>query len=321
MTGSCGRLPYVDAAAVAEAVSWSEATSTLERTLLDGLDPGRAADRSIVDVSSGQLLMMPAETTTGVGMKLSTVAPLNTQRGVPRVQALFVLLDHETLAPLALMDGTALTTLRTPAVSAVAVRHLANADARHLVVFGSGPQAWGHVQTLRAVRPIEAVTVVGRDSGRTEDLVARISASGLAAEVGKPESVSAADIVVCATTAAEPLFDSTWLQPGTCVVAVGSHEPDHRELDASLLGCAAVGGGVVVEDPRVALREAGDVIMAVDEGAMSAEQLIGIAAVVHRETPLAGTSVFKSVGMGWQDLVVAQAVFDRVAAARTARDE
>jgi ornithine cyclodeaminase/alanine dehydrogenase-like protein (mu-crystallin family) len=312
MTGSCGHLHFVDAEAVAGALSWSEATDTLERALLDGLDPASAADRTIVDVSSGQLLMMPAETQTGVGVKLSTVAPLNTQRGVPRVQALFVLVDHDTLAPLALMDGAALTTLRTPAVSAVAVRRLAKADARHLVVFGSGPQAWGHVQTLRLDRPIETVTVVGRDKRRAEELAARIGDSGLAARVGTPEGVSGADVVVCATTAAEPLFDSTWLQPATCVVAVGSHEPHRRELDAALLRRAAAAGGVVVEDPQVAMREAGDVIMAVADGAIRAEQLTGIAAVVHRETPLAGLSVFKSVGMGWEDLVVAQAVFDRV---------
>jgi ornithine cyclodeaminase/alanine dehydrogenase-like protein (mu-crystallin family) len=312
MRASPAALPYVDAGTVADAVSWAEATSSLERALLDGLDPADAVERAVVDVSSGQLLMMPAETPSSVGMKLSTVAPLNTQRGLPRIQGLFVLLDHDTLTPVALIDGAALTTLRTPAVSAVAVRHLAGTDARHLVVFGSGPQAWGHIQTLRTIRPIERVTVVGRDRRRAEDLVARVDDGHISADVGKPEAVSAADIVVCATTAAEPLFDSSWLAPNTCVVAVGSHEPDRRELDSSLLGRAAVDGGVVVEDPRVALREAGDVVLAVAEGALAGEQLIGIASLVHRESRLDGTSVFKSVGMGWQDLVVAQAVFDRV---------
>jgi ornithine cyclodeaminase/alanine dehydrogenase-like protein (mu-crystallin family) len=305
-------LPYVDAAAVAQTLSWAEAATALEGALLDGLDPAGAADRAVVDVASGQLLMMPAETGSGVGVKLSTVAPGNTELGLPRVQGLFVLVDHATLTPIALMDGAALTTLRTPAVSAVAVGHLAEPDARNLVVFGSGPQAWGHIQTLRAIRPIERVTVVGRDLRRAEDLVARVDDGRISADVGKPEAVSAADIVVCATTAAEPLFDSSWLGPNTCVVAVGSHEPDRRELDSSLLGRAAADGGVVVEDARVALREAGDVVMAVAEGALTSEQLIGIASVVHRERPLSGTSVFKSVGMGWQDLVVAHAIFDRV---------
>lgn len=312
MTAAAPPPPFIDARTIAEAVSWAQAASVLERALLDGLDPARGADRSIVAVNSGQLLLMPAEGDTGVGVKLSTVAPRNPSRGLPRVQALFVLLDPDTLAPVALLDGTALTTLRTPAVSAVAVRHLAADDARHLVVFGSGPQAWGHVQTLRTVRPLESVTIVGRNARRAEKLVRRIADTGLVASVGYPESVADADIVVCATTARDPVFDSTRLRPGSCVVAVGSHEVDRRELDAALLGVAAAGAGVVVEDPRLALREAGDVVMAIEEGTIRAENLIGIGSVVRRDTPLPGASVFKSVGMGWEDLVVAQAVFEQI---------
>ena len=305
------QLPYLDADTITGAVSWAEATDALEEALRAGLDPAAAADRSIIDVSSGQLLLMPAETGTAVGVKLGTVAPRNAERGLPRIQALYVLVDRETLTPVALMDGTALTTLRTPAVSAVAVRHLAAADARRLVVLGSGPQAWGHVQTLRAVRPVDSVTVVGRNQARAEDLVERIRESGLDATVGDAGTVAEADIVVCATTAGEPLFDSALLKPGTCAVAVGSHEPDRRELDGALLRRAAAEGGVVVETPAVAMREAGDVVMAVHEGALSPDQLVGIGSVVHREQPVPGTSVFKSVGMGWQDLVVAQAVYER----------
>jgi ornithine cyclodeaminase/alanine dehydrogenase-like protein (mu-crystallin family) len=305
------QLPYLDADTITAAVSWAEATDALEDALRDGLDPAAAADRSIIDVSSGQLLLMPAETGTAVGVKLGTVAPGNAERGLPRIQALYVLVDRETLTPVALMDGTALTTLRTPAVSAVAVRHLAAPDARRLVVLGSGPQAWGHVQTLRAVRPVDSVTVVGRNQARAEDLVERIRESGLDAAVGDAGTVAEADIVVCATTAGEPLFDSALLKPGTCAVAVGSHEPDRRELDGTLLRRAAAEGGVVVETPAVAMREAGDVVMAVHEGALSPDQLVGIGSVLHRERPVPGTSVFKSVGMGWQDLVVAQVVYER----------
>lgn len=305
------QLPYLDGHAITETLTWAEATHALERALLDGLDPAAAANRSIVDVSHGQLLLMPAETGTSVGVKLGTIAPDNPGRGLPRIQALYVLVDRETLTPVALMDGTTLTTLRTPAVSAVAVRHLAAPDARRLAVFGSGPQAWGHVQTLRAVRPLETVTVIGRDRTRAGALADRVRGLGLDAAVGDLESITEADIVVCATTAAEPLFDSHRLKPDVCVVAVGSHEPDRRELDGALLGRAAAAGGVVVETREVALREAGDVAMAVAEGTIRPEELIGIADVVHRSEPVPGPSVFKSVGMGWQDLVVAQAAYDR----------
>jgi ornithine cyclodeaminase len=126
--------------------------------------------------------------------------------------------------------------------------------------------------------------------------------------VGDATAVADADVVVCATTASEPLFDAALLAAEACVVAVGSHEPDRRELAGGVLGRAT--GGVVVETAAVAMREAGDVIMAVDEGSLTAEQLIGIESVVRRGRRAPGISVFKSVGMGWQDLVVAQAVLE-----------
>lgn len=314
MSGTAAALPYVDAAALTRTLSWADASAALEGALLGGLDPAAAADRAVVDVASGQLLLMPAETATGVGVKLATVAPRNPERALPRIQALYVVVDHATLTPRALIDGTALTTLRTPAVSAVAVKYLAAADARRLVVFGSGPQAWGHVQALRAVRPVETVMVVGRDRSRAESLVAKVAGTGLSAAVGDQDCVAAADIVVCATTAPTALFDSRLLKPGVCVVAVGSHDRDRRELDGATLRCAAAGAGVVVEDRDVAMREAGDVILAVAEGAITVDQLVDLASVVRRkEPPPPGMSVFKSVGMGWQDLVVAEAVLDRLA--------
>jgi ornithine cyclodeaminase len=303
-------LPFLDADAVVGALPYADAVDALERALAGGLDPAAAVDRSVVDVAHGQLLLMPAETATATGVKLATVAPGNAAHGLPRIQAVYVLLDRTTLRPLALLDGTALTTLRTPAVSAVAVRHLADPAASRLVVFGSGPQAWGHVEAVRAVRPLESVVVVGRDRARADALAGRVGGSGLHAEAGTPEAVGKADVVVCATTAAEPLFDGALLQPGACVVAVGSHEPDRRELDPALVARAADEGGLVVESVATALREAGDVVMAVAEGILDPAGLVDLAAVVGRERR-PGVSVFKSVGMGWQDLVVAEAVLER----------
>ncbi|HET6561629.1 MAG TPA: ornithine cyclodeaminase family protein [Marmoricola sp.] len=309
-------LPFLDAEAIGSALDWVDAVEAVERALLDGLDPASAAERTILDVAHGQLLLMPAETAGAVGVKLASVSPTNPGRGLPRIQALYLLLDHETLAPRALMDGTALTTVRTPAVSAVAVKHLAPLDARRLVVFGSGPQAWGHVQAMRAIRPLESVVVVGRDSGRAEELAARISADGLTAGVGHAGAVEKADIVVCATSARFPLFDGALLGPEACVVAVGSHEPELREVDAHAMERAATGGGVVVETVPVALREAGDVVLAIDDGALGADDLVGIGELVQRPDRRRGVSVFKSCGMGWQDLVVAEAALDRWSAQR-----
>lgn len=301
-------LPFFDADSVLDRCSFARAVDVLESALLGGLDPTSAHDRSAVGLAHGQLLMMPAETATATGVKLVSVAPGNAERGLPRVQAVYVLLDRATLTPTALLDGTALTTLRTPAVSAVAVRHLADPAASRLVVIGSGPQAWGHVEAIRSVRPLESVVVVGRHRGRAQALAQRVAASGLAAEAGTVDDIRTADIVACATTAAEPLFGADLLDPHTCVVAVGAHEPDKRELPAELLGQASV---VAVESVSVAMAGAGDIVMAVSEGALDPDRLIDLGQVV-RSHPTDGVSVFKSVGMGWQDLVVAEAVVGAV---------
>jgi ornithine cyclodeaminase len=300
-------LPFVDGAALFGLVPFADAVAAVAKALSGGLDPQASLQRSIHDVEHGQLLLMPAETASAVGVKLSTVAPGNPGRGSPRVQALYVLYDRVTLTPVALLDGTALTTLRTPAVSAVAVDHLAAPEARRLLVFGSGPQAWGHVEALRTIRPLDDVTVVGRDRSRAEALVTRARNSGLAARVGSIDDVVDAQVVVCATTARRPLFDGRLLRPGTCVVAVGSHEPDARELDDATIGSAQ---RVVVESRGVAMREAGDIIQAVRAGAVREDSLVDLRAAVHL-APTAGSSVFKSVGMGWQDLVVADLAHQR----------
>jgi ornithine cyclodeaminase len=128
----------------------------------------------------------------------------------------------------------------------------------------------------------------------------------VAAEAGTAGDVATADVVVCATSAAEPLFDGRLVRDGACVVAVGSHEPGRRELDAELVGRSLV----VVEDPAAALREAGDVVQAVAEGRLSPAALVGLAALVRGEVTRCTDrpNVFKSVGMSWEDLAVAAGV-------------
>lgn len=299
--------PYLDEATLARLMPWPEAVGALESALLGGLRPEAALPRSVHGLDHGQFLLMPAQSPRAAGVKLSTVTPGNPGRGLPRIQALFVLFDHQTLRPVALVDGTALTTLRTPAVSAVAVNHLAGREAGRVVVFGSGPQAWGHAHAIAAVRPVRSVAVVGRDAGRAAALADRLTAEGVPAHCGTSSEVEAADVVVCATTARTPLFDGHLLPEHACVVAVGSHEPDARELDETVFARAA---RVVVETTEVALAEAGDVVTAVAAGAVAAADLVALADAV-RMRPVPGISVFKSVGMGWQDLVVAEAAHRR----------
>lgn len=298
-------LPWLDAAAVESALSVGDAIDALDRALAAGLDPADDLDRTVVEVSRGQLLVMPSQAGDSVGVKLATVAPGNFARGLPRIQGVYVLCDARTLTPVALLDGGALTLLRTPAVSGVAARHLARPEGGRLVVFGTGPQAWRHVEAMRAVRPVTDVVVVGRDRTRAARFASRLTGTGVPVAVGTPEAVAGADLVVCATSADEPLFSGSAVADGTCVIAVGSHEPHVRELDTELMRRSAV----VVESREAALREAGDVILA----GLPHAVLLDLAAVVRGEVVLddGRPRVFKSVGMGWEDLVVAAEAFRR----------
>ena len=302
-----GGIPILDAAAIAAALSPSGAVDALEAALRGGLDPEADPPRGAVGAAAGEVLLMPSSAPGAVGVKLVTVAPGNPDRGRPRIQGVYVLFDPETLAPAALLDGIGLTDLRTSAVSALAVRHLAVPDARRLLVFGTGAQARAHVGALRAVQPgIERVDVVARDRGRLEAFVAWCAAEhGIAARIAAPDDVGEADLVVCATTAREPLFDGALVRDDATVVAIGSHEPGAREVDERLAGR----GTVVVESRASAMREAGDVIQA----GLDPERLVPLAALVRGEAqPAEGRPrLFKSTGMAWEDLVVAAAVHAR----------
>lgn len=289
----------LDAAAVA-ALGPAAAVQAIVDALRGGLDPAADHARSAVPLSHGQFLLMPSEADASAGVKVVTVAPDNADRGLPRVQAAYLLFDGDTLSLRAVLDGTALTTLRTPAVSVAAVLGRLPERRLRVAIVGAGPQATGHAATLAAVRPVEETTFVVRDPDRTPlDAVALGSAKA-------DDALRSADVVVCATTARSPVFDSRLVRDDAVVVAVGSHEPDARELEAPLLRRACV----VVEDVPTAMREAGDVVLAIADGALAESDLHTMRDVVTGDAvvPTGRPLVFKSVGMSWQDLVVAEAV-------------
>jgi ornithine cyclodeaminase/alanine dehydrogenase-like protein (mu-crystallin family) len=275
--------PYLSAAEIEQRIDVPGAVEALEEALRAGFDPETDPPRSAVEVGRGELLVMPSAAGGHAAVKLVSVG------GEPRIQGLCVLFDGETLAPVALLDGIALTNLRTPAVSALAVRRLAAPGARRLLVFGRGPQAHAHAEAMRALRPIEQVDVVGREHDGDVDAL-----------------VAAADIICCCTTARQPLFDGELVADDATVVAIGSHERDAREVDDTLVRRASV----VVESRASALREAGDVIQAVESGALEKDQLLTLAQLVRDQPALqeGRPRLFKSTGMAWEDVVVAAAV-------------
>jgi len=332
--------PWISAEQVFGRVGFGNAAAALSRALRQGLEPESDFARSILDVERGQLLIMPSASREFVGVKIATVAPGNPARGTERIQGVYLLMDATTLAPVALIDGAALTTLRTPAVSAAAADLLAPEVVDHLVIFGSGPQAWGHIEAMRAIRAIGRVTVVARDQAKAEAFAARVSAgasaavpaasdadgvaagsvriaapagiaapTGIAATVGSASDVRDAQLIICATTARTPLFDGSLVPVDSCTIAVGSHETDARELDSALIGRAQV----VVEDIAVALREGGDVVIPIGEGILDADDLVPLAAIVTGAVPVdrSRPRVFTSSGMSWEDLVVAAEVYRR----------
>ena len=308
-------LAWIPAADQYALVSVGDCADALEQALRAGA-AARGGDPSRIglDTGNGQLLVMPSTSTGRIGVKLVTVADPGTVSAGPRIQGVHVQFDAETLAPRAILDAIALTNIRTAAVSVLALRAIADPGSADLLVFGAGPQALHHIRGICAGWPIERVRVTGRRPESSRRLAAELTEHLVGVDVAAlaPDEVAGtlttSGIVVCATTARTPVFEGA-PRDGAAIVAVGSHSPADRELPSSLMQRAYV----VVEDRAAALREAGDIVLAIADGAMTAgdidadlgELVRGAAVDVVRPR------VFKSVGMAWQDAVVADAILAR----------
>lgn len=298
----------LDEAGLRARLSMVGAIDALERAFAD--DTITAPDRLHLSAPNGDLLVMPATGPAGAGVKLVTVTPANPDRGLPLIHGLYLLFDATTGAPRALVDGAALTGLRTAAVSGLATRHLARADATRLVLFGAGTQARAHVEAMRAVRAIEHVAVVSRSAGPARRLVDDLVADGMAAEVADPTAVRTADVVCTCTTSDRPVVAGSDLAPGVHVNAVGAYRPTSRELDTD----AIVGSRVVVEERGPALAEGGDLAIPVAEGAFAPTDIVADLAEVVAGTTVRrhddDRTVFTSVGLSREDLAVVTAALD-----------
>ena len=310
---------FITAEEITDSFSFLSAVNAIQEALLGGLDPAGDLPRSILPIEKGELLLMPSTSVEGSGIKVLTIAPNNPALNEPRIQGIYLLFDKENLAISSILDGAALTTYRTPAISLAAVRkglELSRGEIS-VVVFGSGPQAISHIQTLAALdAKVTSVVFVVRDIEKAQKRIPSLAELGLTSECAMQilgadshevnQHLQQADLVIAATTARTPLFDSTHLKQSVIVIAVGSHEPDVREIDSKLVARAQV----VVETRASALREAGDVIMAIGDGSITAQSLHELADVVcgrttlNREQPI----FFKSSGMSWEDLVIARAI-------------
>jgi ornithine cyclodeaminase/alanine dehydrogenase-like protein (mu-crystallin family) len=303
-------LPFIDGAALRQLLPITAAIDALEAAFARG--SFTTPPRTHLETGTGTLLLMPSFGEQGVGVKLVTVAPQNMALGLPLIHAVYVLFGQDSLAPAAVIDGAELTALRTSAVSALATRHLAPPEASRLVVFGAGVQARAHVESMQAVRPVEHVRVVSRTAARAEELVAEARRRGLEAAVADPGAVAQADLVCTCTTSDRPVFDGSLLRAGAHVNAVGAYRPDTRELDDRAVARARV----VVERRDAALAEAGDLLIPMEAGTIEESHIVADLTEVVRggrvRRDADDITVFKSVGVAFEDLAVAAAALARL---------
>jgi ornithine cyclodeaminase/alanine dehydrogenase-like protein (mu-crystallin family) len=280
----------------------------------------RSPIRSRISMGGGDLLLMPGlrDGGAGVSVKLVTVMPANAARGLPTIHAVVAWFDADSGEPLAILDGPALTAMRTGAASGVGTRLLARPDARVLSVFGVGAQAAWQVRAVMTAREIAEVRVFSRTAARREAF-----ALSLAEELGSEvrvvvsptaeAAVRGADVICCATTSFEPIFSAGWVAPGTHISAVGSFQKGMVELPPEIYAAAAL---VAVDSREAALEEAGDLLAALDAGLLPADAFVEIGIVdpgwAAKRDPSAIT-VFKSVGLAIQDVAAAELVMANVA--------
>ena len=285
------------------------------RDVADGRD--RSPLRSHVELSDGALLLMPGvrEAGAGASVKLVTVMPRNAERGLPTIHAIVVWFDAATGRPLALLDGAAVTAMRTGAASGVGTRLLARTDAETLAIIGAGGQAEWQIRAVLAARPIRRVLVYARDAPRRDAFAARMADAIGIEVIGAPSAQAAvrdADVVCCATTSTEPVFDATWAKPGAHLNGIGAYHLGMIELPPELFARASV---VAVDSREAAMAEAGDVVAGIERGLIRADDLVEIGTVARgwAETrdPLAITA-FKSVGLAIQDVAAAELIVARL---------
>ncbi|QPK79940.1 ornithine cyclodeaminase family protein [Corynebacterium lizhenjunii] len=301
---------HISAQDVANLVSPADAVKCIHETLAAGFDPAQDFARDAKPVPGGEFLLMPSASTAGFGVKLVSVADPDPNFTGPRIQGTYVLFDGATLAPHATIDGVALTNLRTPAASLAGVRDfLADSPAPlSAVVIGTGPQGRWHARTLEdMLRGTREVAITFASRTRPADLDRWV-------RMGSPEAAAAlstADVIITTTTSTTPVISRKDISDTAIVVAVGSHSPQARELAADILADATV----IVEDKATALREAGDVVLAIEDSALSGEDLVEIKDVLCQRSTvsLKAPIVFKTTGMAWQDLVIAQLIAQRYA--------
>lgn len=279
--------------------------------------------RTVLEIGAGKNFfgVMPAHVPSqhALGTKLVTVFGRNHERGLPSHLATILLLDEETGALQAIMDGRYITEARTAAVSAVSVQRLARPDAATLAILGAGVQARSHLEAIALVRDLKEVRVWSRTAASAQRFVDEMTGHTHAPlhAVGSAEAaVREADIIVLVTASPEPVLFDRWVADGAHICAVGACRPTQREMEAALVKRA----GLYVDSRHGALAEAGDIVLAIAEGAIDAPHIRAeLGELVNgsaggRSGPDEVT-IFKSLGMAVEDVVAAQLAYNKARSA------
>ena len=258
------------------------------------------------------LLLMPSFMKSAFGTKLVTVFPGNLSRDQAVIQGVMLLNDPVSGTPLAMMDASVLTGLRTGAVSAVGIRYLADPGVRSLGIIGAGTQAFFQAIMACQIRPFDRIYISDVDRSRTEKL-----ASSLATELEadmiiaatNEELVTASDVVITATTSLHPVITSDKeILSGKTYVGIGSFKPTMREIPEELFHLV----DRVYVDSRQASQESGDLIYAIKAGLIAEEKIFTLGKLINQSIRPSrqATSFFKSVGMALFDLLVAEKIYE-----------
>ena len=259
--------------------------------------------RTVIEVVPNKsfLALMPAyaPSTPALGAKLVTLFESNTTLGLPTHLATIVMLDPQTGALAAIVDGRYITEARTAAVSAVSVKKLAREDASVLAILGSGVQARSHFEALSHVRKFREVRAW---SPTQKNLEAFANETGAIAVQSPEAAVRGADIIVIAASSHEPILFSRWVDPGAHIVSVGATRPTQQEMDPALVARARL----FVDSRDAALKESGDVIPFGDAHIVAE---LGEAAAVRKSRD--EITIFKSLGLAVEDVAAAHLAITR----------
>jgi ornithine cyclodeaminase/alanine dehydrogenase-like protein (mu-crystallin family) len=289
----------------------------LMRDAMAALSAGRTRQvlRSIIDLQGGRAFgVMPGAMDEGTfGAKLISVFPGG--EGDPSHQGVITLFDPQSGAPVAIVDASEVTGIRTAAASAAATDALALPESSQLAILGTGEQALRHAEAMLAVRPIERVFVWGRCRDRAEVLGEALRAkAGWDIEVSQAAEAAVADAdIICTTTAAvEPILESRWVKDGAHVNAIGSSRAGPAEIDNALVVRAAF----FADHKEGVIKQGGEFLRARDAGLIDEKHILGeigevfAGSLVGRRNP-ADVTVYKSLGSIVQDLVSAWYLFER----------